>query len=167
MKRILKGININSKLVDNKIELIVKGSSRDIILVYTATTDILPVFNNEFIDYRVESITTDDGSITKTILSSEKPTKISFKDCDTLTSVSYIDISNITNMNDMFYGCKSLTTLDVSNWDTEGWKCGRLMEFKDTVTVNTYLNKSNDFFESYAIWGSMIRLVNEPINRLD
>ena len=43
-----------------------------------------------------------------------------FYGCSSLTTldVSNFDISNIASMGDMFNGCKNLTTLDVSNWDT-------------------------------------------------
>ena len=42
-----------------------------------------------------------------------------FYNCRSLKTldVSKFDTSNVTNMNNMFYGCESLTTLDVSNWD--------------------------------------------------
>ncbi|EGP5344099.1 BspA family leucine-rich repeat surface protein, partial [Enterococcus faecium] len=43
-----------------------------------------------------------------------------FYGCNSLTSldVSNWDTSNVTNMPNMFFGCNSLTSLDVSNWDT-------------------------------------------------
>ena len=43
-----------------------------------------------------------------------------FRGCKSLTSldVSKFNTSNVTNMNWMFYECKSLTSLDVSNFNT-------------------------------------------------
>ena len=43
-----------------------------------------------------------------------------FDNCRSLTSldVSNWDTSNVTNMDAMFNNCRSLTTLDLSNWDT-------------------------------------------------
>lgn len=43
-----------------------------------------------------------------------------FRDCRSLTSLdlSSFDTSHVTNMNSMFYSCRSLTSLDLSNFDT-------------------------------------------------
>ena len=43
-----------------------------------------------------------------------------FYNCDSLTSLdlSNFDTSDVTNMRNMFYGCKGLTSLDISNFDT-------------------------------------------------
>lgn len=43
-----------------------------------------------------------------------------FYNCSALTSldVSAMDTRNVSNMNDMFYGCEALTSLDVSGFDT-------------------------------------------------
>ncbi|MBR3328214.1 MAG: BspA family leucine-rich repeat surface protein [Atopobiaceae bacterium] len=43
-----------------------------------------------------------------------------FYGCSSLTSLdlSGWDTSNVTTMDDMFYGCSSLTSLDISEWDT-------------------------------------------------
>lgn len=32
--------------------------------------------------------------------------------------ISWLDVSNITNMENMFFYCSNITTVDVSNWDT-------------------------------------------------
>lgn len=34
------------------------------------------------------------------------------------SSIPELDVSNVTNMSNMFYSCTKLTSLDVSNWDT-------------------------------------------------
>ena len=43
-----------------------------------------------------------------------------FSNCGSLTSLdlSHFDTSNVTHMNSMFSGCESLTTLDLSGWNT-------------------------------------------------
>ena len=43
-----------------------------------------------------------------------------FNGCNSLTSldVSKFDTSKVTDMNNMFYGCNALTTIDVSKWNT-------------------------------------------------
>ena len=43
-----------------------------------------------------------------------------FEGCSSLTSLdlSNFDTSKVVNMSDMFYGCSSLTSLDLSNFDT-------------------------------------------------
>ena len=41
-----------------------------------------------------------------------------FKDCSNLKSVSISDISEVRNMVNMFFGCSSLTEIDVSDWNT-------------------------------------------------
>ena len=62
-----------------------------------------------------------------------------FRDCRFLTSVGDLsswDVSNVTNMNTMFYGCSSLTTLDLSGWDVSNltnascmfFSCSKLQE---------------------------------------
>lgn len=45
-----------------------------------------------------------------------------FRNCSSLTSLSDVeqtwDTSNVTSMNNMFYSCSALASLDVSNWNT-------------------------------------------------
>ena len=86
--------------------------------------DCLPTFTG---------ITTDDYSVsdrvngtitTRTICSDldEIPTitRISFKNQTSLLTVDYLRVdSNITTMSNMFYYCSKLTSLNVSNWNTQ------------------------------------------------
>ena len=52
-----------------------------------------------------------------------------FNGCNSLTSldVSRFDTSNVTSMGEMFFGCNSLTSLDLSNFDTSNVKNMRMM----------------------------------------
>ena len=50
-----------------------------------------------------------------------KETNYMFSDCNSLTSLdlSNFNTQNVTNMKNMFYGCNSLTSLDLSNFNTQ------------------------------------------------
>ncbi len=41
-----------------------------------------------------------------------------FTNLQEIEHLEYLDTGKVTDMNNMFYGCKSLTTLDISNFDT-------------------------------------------------
>lgn len=41
-----------------------------------------------------------------------------FTNLTTIENSNLLDTSNVTDMSEMFYACKALTTLDVSDWDT-------------------------------------------------
>jgi surface protein len=85
--------------------------------IFNSSTDTLPTFNSEF-TYVYTDIDNGDGTITRTITSDSSPSSISFSDKTGLVGVSYLDTSNLTNMQSMFYGCSSLTVVDLSGWDT-------------------------------------------------
>ena len=62
------------------------------------------IFDTSFVDYRPTSTT------------------YWFYDCKELTAINglkYLNTENVTNMSDMFYGCSSLASLDLSNFNTE------------------------------------------------
>ena len=89
--------------------------------------NFIPEFNTNFTDYTIADETDTDGYIIRTISSDSLPTLIRFgtsdggltsTQADSLLSVEYINTSSITTMSRMFYNCKSLTSLDASNWDT-------------------------------------------------
>ena len=89
---------------------------------YTATTvNAFPTFNSNF-EYNY-IITPKDGEYLYQIIA-KNDTKITTMKCDnssiqkTITSVEYLDTSNITNMSFMFGYCTALTSLDVSNFNT-------------------------------------------------
>ena len=94
------------------------------IYTFNSSTDTLPIFNNGF-TYSYTDVNNGDGTITRTITSETSPitsetspSSISFDGKTGLVSLSYLDISNVTDMYCMFYECTNLTTLDTSNWDT-------------------------------------------------
>ena len=118
-------------------------------LTYTFTTgyDVMPNINGVAYSSKYEDKINGDGTTTRTLLSDELITQISFykgtnkkyllsfdkfsniklttcnkmfSGCSGLKSVnlSSIDTSNVTDMYYMFETCSSLTSLDVSNFDT-------------------------------------------------
>ena len=87
------------------------------IYTFNSDTDTLPTFNSGY-TYEYTDADNGDGTITRTITSETLPSSISFSGKTGLVSLSYLDISNVTDMNRMFYNCNKLTTLDVSNWNT-------------------------------------------------
>lgn len=84
---------------------------------FNSSTDTLPTFNSDF-TYTYTDIDNGDGTITRTITSDSSPSSISFSNKTGLVGVSYLDTSNLTNMQSMFYGCSSLTVVDLSGFDT-------------------------------------------------
>ena len=67
-----------------------------------------------------------------------------FKDFGALTTISVIEnlnTSSVTDMGDMFYGCGSLTTLDLRGWNTSSVKSMGSM-FANCINLTT-LNISN------------------------
>ena len=77
-----------------------------------------------FIDFTTLNIKENKKAFNKINISDSYISRISyitfFSGCTSLTSldVSGWDTSNVTNMSHMFYLCTSLTSLDVSGWDT-------------------------------------------------
>ena len=91
-----------SKITTNNEPIFTMGTSVQIVIENIAYTDV----NN------------GDGTITRTITSDTLPSSISFKGKSDLTSVSYLDISNVIDMSAMFQHCQSLTSIELSNWNT-------------------------------------------------
>lgn len=103
----------------------------------TSTIDLTVVKDGDvvgWLDGTTWKVSTQDPSKTVTfnenccgMFSNPKLTRISFDNIDT---------SNVTDMCDMFCGCKNITQLDLSNFDTSNvtdmscmfWKCGNLKE---------------------------------------
>ena len=86
---------------------------------YTASdANTFPTFNAEFKYSYV--INEQDGVYVYRILADDMdnlPTSISFYSKTTLLTVGYINMSNVTTINDMFNGCSSLTSVDAKDWD--------------------------------------------------
>ena len=92
------------------------------VMRYTATTiNAFPTFNSDFeykyiieprdIEYLYRIIAINDIPLTEINCTNSTIQK-------TITSVEYLDTSNVTDMRSMFDGCSALTSLDVSGFDT-------------------------------------------------
>ena len=84
---------------------------------FDATIDTMPTFNE---DYSLDSMSvydTDngDGTITRSLDSSVKPTSISFAGCTGLLEVTDITISGNSYIR-LFEGCTNLTYVNMNNW---------------------------------------------------
>ena len=76
--------------------------------------------------------------------SNAAPTSITFNNKEnikTITKLTGLDTSNVTNMNNMFMGCSSLTTLDLSDLNTS--KVTTMQEMFSGCTSLTSLNLSD------------------------
>ena len=76
--------------------------------------------------------------------SNASPTSITFNNKEnikTITKLKGLDTSNVTNMNSMFNGCSSLTTLDLSSLNTS--KVTTMQEMFSGCTSLTSLNLSD------------------------
>lgn len=73
-------------------------------------------------------ITNSDGTITRTITGSSLPTQMNFANKTRLIEVHELNTSNLTDMSNMFYGCSSLTSVNLSN-----------------CTINSSINTTNMF----------------------
>ena len=124
------GLNNDVKIVGNTLSMpnraddyskSIKNLDIDgIIAIYTASDDsTFPTFNE---GYRCTNIVSKKENIYEYILIGEDkdilPTSINFNNKSNLLTVEYLGTSNITTMNSMFYGCSSLTSIDLSGWDT-------------------------------------------------
>lgn len=67
-----------------------------------------------------------------------------FFGCNSLTSIdlSNFDTSNVTDMNNMFHGCKALTSLDLSNFNTSNVTAMTAM-FKDCLLTSLDVSNFN------------------------
>ena len=88
--------------------------------------------------------------------SNAAPTSISFdnkSNIKTIKKLKGLDTSNVTSMSDMFYGCSSLTTLDLSNLNTS--KVTNMSEMFYGCSSLTSLDLSNFIIPDYTIRISM------------
>ena len=77
----------------------------------------LPEFNSDFI-YEVTNTDNGDGTYTVEIYSDDDFTEVSFNSCNVIT-LDYLKITNkVTEIDNMFYNCKDIRLINVSNWDT-------------------------------------------------
>ena len=81
--------------------------------------DCLPTFTGiTTSDYKVSDIVND--TVTTRLITSENvlPTRYQFKGIKSLTRLEYLEMSEVTNMQDMLSACSNLEYLDVSQWNT-------------------------------------------------
>ena len=110
------------------------------IYTFNSSTDTLPTFNDEY-TYDYTDVYNSDGTKTRTITSNGKPTSIKFTRATGLVSVSYLDTSELTSMEELFYECTNLISLDTSGWDTSNVTDVKYMFYK--CSSLTTLNLSN------------------------
>ena len=69
-------------------------------------------------DYKVSDIV--NGTVTTRLITSENalPTRYLFKGIKSLTKLEFLEMSEVTNMQDMLSACSNLEYLDVSQWNT-------------------------------------------------
>ena len=93
------------------------------VMRYTATTiNAFPTFNSDF-EYKYIIEPRDSEYLYRIIAINDTPlTKINCINSTiqkTITSVEYLDTTNVTSMPYMFQNCSNLTSLDVSGFDTK------------------------------------------------
>ena len=67
-----------------------------------------------------------------------------------------VDIGNVTNMDSMFYGCSSLTSLDLSTWHTSNVTCMNYMFYNCSSLTSLDVSKfdtSNVTYMVYMFYG--------------
>ena len=140
-------IDKNNNLRYAYTEELTQSQSSSITYTFTTGYNVMPKINGVVYSSKYEDTINGDGTTTRTLLSDEPITQISFhliknnkyllsfdecygvklttcadmfNGCRGLTSIdlSNFDTSNVTNMSYMFYGCESLTSIDLSNFNT-------------------------------------------------
>ena len=90
----------------------------------TIAENLIPVFNNEFVDYIIEDeyLNTDNKNIvTRCVYSAihEDFSFCKFNEATSLLSIEYLRVTDkVTNMNQMFFNCNNLISINTTNWDT-------------------------------------------------
>ena len=89
-----------------------------LVAKYTANASgVVPTFNDGY-QYTVNEVESN-GVYTVEINSDSDFPSCSFKDKSELLTVEYLKVtSNVIDMGNTFYGCRQLTQIDVSDWDT-------------------------------------------------
>ena len=140
-------IDKNNNLRYAYTEELTQSQSQSITYTFTTGYDVMPKINGVVYSSKYEDTINGDGTTTRTLLSDEPITQISFhliknnkyllsfdecygvklttcadmfNGCRGLTSIdlSNCNTSNVTNMNYMFSVCSGLTSIDLSNFDT-------------------------------------------------
>ena len=79
-----------------------------------------------------------------------------------IENLHFLDTSKVINMMSMFYGCSSLTNLDVSHFDTSKVENMRIMFYKCSSLTN--INVSNFNTSNVTNMGGMFQYCNGLIN---
>ena len=140
-------IDKNNNLRYAYTEELTQSQSPSITYTFTTGYDVMPKINGVAYSSKYEDTINGDGTTTRTLLSDEPITQISFNKimynsyllsfdecygvklttyadmfngCYGLTSIdlSNFDTSNVTDMSYMFSVCSGLTSIDLSNFDT-------------------------------------------------
>ena len=135
----------------------------------TITENLVPVFNNDFVDYVIEDeyLDTDNKNIVTRCVYSvihEDFSFCKFNEAASLLSIEYLRVTNkVTNMNQMFFNCNNLTSINTDKWDTSKvidmssmfYNCSSLAE----LNVN---NLNTDLVQnlSYAFRGCLLTKLN-------
>ena len=154
--RIIMGDDYKLKKIeyDNRLE--------KVVLKYTCTANnILPVFNDEFTDYKVVKVLNDNGFYTISIVANVA-NKINgyFKECsfegiEELISIDLIRYtSELTTMKNMFKNCINLSYINTKRLDTTNVTdiTGAFMNCESLKVVNlltcdlSRINSLNDLF---------------------
>lgn len=84
---------------------------------FTTGVDTLPTVTPNNTQYT--DIINEDNTTTRTIYNTASPTAINFSSKTGLLEVYELDITNkITSLNNLFYNCSSLISVNTLNWDT-------------------------------------------------
>ena len=151
-------------------EELTQSQSQSIKYTFITGYDVMPQINYFVYSSKYKDTINGDGTTTRTLLIDEPITQISFNrmtnnryllsfdecydvkltncdqmfyDCRSLTSInlSNFDTSNVRSMNYMFSDCRSLTSINLSNFDTSKVRSMNYMFYN--CTSLTSLNLSN------------------------
>jgi len=139
---------------------------------YTASDwNTFPTFNSGF-TYTYDITQLDDEVYEYSIMADSMdnlPTQISFNNKSGLLTVEYLNVDNVTNMSNMFYGCNNLTSLDVSNFNTS--KVTNMYQMFYGCNDLTSLDVSNfdtsKVTDMYAMFASCKNLTSLDVSNFD
>lgn len=84
--------------------------------IFNSTIETVPVFN--FTNYQYVDKLNEDNTTTRVIYHTSSPTKINFSSKTGLLEVLFLDMSNISDVAQMFYRCTALTKVNTDDWNT-------------------------------------------------
>ena len=114
-------IDKNNNLRYAYIKELTQSQTQSITYTFTTGYDVMPKINGVVYSSKYEDTINGDGTTTRTLLSDEPITQISFhliKNNKYLLSFDECYGVKLTTCADMFNGCRGLTSIDLSNFDT-------------------------------------------------